>query len=164
MTDALLADTDIEEAFSAAYAHAVAAGAGYVVSQKNFDRDGVDLTIEAGGDVRPKLDVQLKSTINLADAGHAYKLPLKKRNYDLLRLPAQTPRILVVMHLPQAKSDWLKLSPSELVLKNCAFWVSLRNEPERDNTTSVTIEIPKAQQFDIDGLKALMARSRTGVI
>lgn len=164
MTDALLADTDIEEAFSAAYAHAVAAGAGYVVSQKTFDRDGVDLTIEAGGDVRPKLDIQLKSTINLTDAGDKFQFPLRKRNYDLLRIACQTPRILVVMHLPTTRGEWLGVTPSSLILRNCAFWLSLRNAPASDNATSVTVSLPKSQRFDIEGLQALMEQSRTGSV
>lgn len=165
MTDNLLADTDIEEALSAAYVHAVAAGAGYVVAQRNFDRDGVDLTIEAGGGFRPKIDLQLKATINLSGTpAGCFRYPCKKRNYDLLREETQTPRLLVVLHLPPTKEEWLTVNPSQLVLQNCAYWVSLRDAPENDNETSVTIDLPKANVFDVDALKALMAQSRTGRI
>lgn len=165
MSDGLLAVTDVEEAYSVAYVHAVAAGAGYVVSQKNFDRDGVDVTIEAGDHFRPKIDIQLKSTINLKlnDEG-IFKYPCRKRNYDLLRITTQTPRILVVLRLPEKIEDWLTVSPTELILRHCAHWVSLVGAPESDNATSVTVDLPEGNVFDIAGLKALMEQSRTGTI
>lgn len=165
MSDGLLAITDVEEAYSVAYVHAVAAGAGYVVSERNFDRDGVDVTVEAGGHFRPKIDIQLKSTINLTPNGEGiFKYPCKRRNYDLLRIPTQTPRILVVLRLPQKKEEWLTVSPDELILRHCAHWVSLLGAPESDNATSVTIDLPESNVFDIGGLRALMEQSRTGTI
>ncbi|TIP03861.1 MAG: DUF4365 domain-containing protein [Mesorhizobium sp.] len=160
--DTLLAETDIEEALSAAYAHAVAACAGYVVATKNFDRDGVDLTIEAGDSFRPKIDVQLKATINLEPTGDDFRYPCKQRNYDLLRIETQTPRILVVLKLPQNRGDWLTLTPENLILRNCAYWVSLVGFPPTDNETSTTINIPIKNSFDVASLKELMQRSRTG--
>jgi hypothetical protein len=63
--DRLLETTDREEALSRAYLHAVAAGAGYAVATSDFDRDGIDCEIKAGGRMRPSLGVQLKATINL---------------------------------------------------------------------------------------------------
>ena len=56
---------DQEEALSRVYARAVAARAGYVTADYDMDRDGVDLRIQAGGAMRPALDLQLKATINL---------------------------------------------------------------------------------------------------
>ena len=49
MTDALMAATDRQEALSRAYVAAVAAGAGYITASMDFDRDGVDVQIRAGG-------------------------------------------------------------------------------------------------------------------
>lgn len=68
MTDNLLTGTDREEALSRAYVQAVAAGAGYVVATMDFDRDGVDVEIKAGGAMRPSIGLQLKATTNLSDA------------------------------------------------------------------------------------------------
>jgi hypothetical protein len=90
MTDGLLADTDREEALSRAYVQAVAAGAGYVVGTMDFDRDGVDVEIKAGGAMRPSIGLQLKATVNLGGATDGvFRYPLKRRNYDLLRIPTQ---------------------------------------------------------------------------
>ena len=63
--DALLGSRDLEERLSMAYAHAVAARAGYIPAVYDLDRDGIDLRIQAGGAMRPALDLQLKATINL---------------------------------------------------------------------------------------------------
>ena len=102
MTDVLLSTTDREEALSRAYVQTIAAGAGYVVGDMDFDRDGVDITVKAGGGMRPCLDIQLKATINLGSVhAGAFRYALKRRNYDLLRIPTQTPRILVLLDLPR---------------------------------------------------------------
>ena len=65
MTDALLTTSDREEVLSCVYVRAIAARAGYTTSTRSLDRDGVDLQIQAGGAMRPALDVQLKATVNL---------------------------------------------------------------------------------------------------
>ena len=67
MTDNLLTKSDRQEALSRAYAHAVAAQAGYVTAVYESDRDGVDLRIQASGVMRPALELQLKATINLGN-------------------------------------------------------------------------------------------------
>lgn len=92
---------DQKAALSVVYAKAVAARAGYVTSVPDLDRDGVDLRIEAGGAMRPALDLQLKATARLGvPAFGSLTFALKRRNYDLLRVDTQTPRILVVLVLP----------------------------------------------------------------
>ena len=165
MTDGLLADTDREEALSLAYIHAIAAGAGYVVATMNFDRDGVDIEIKAGGAMRPTLGLQLKATINLGDTiDGVFRFPLKRRNYDLLRIPTQVPRLLVVLDLPKDKEEWLRVTAEQLTLKRCAFWSSLAGFPDTENNDSITISISDDHRFDVQNLRALMVQSRTGAI
>ena len=111
MSDKLLADTDSEEALSRAYIQAIAAGAGYVVATMDFDRDGVDVEIKAGGAMRPALDLQLKATINLGATNNGvFRFPLKVRNYNLLRISTQVPRLLVVLDLPKNPDEWLRVT------------------------------------------------------
>jgi hypothetical protein len=163
--DALLSDNDVAEAISAAYAHAIAAASGYVVALRHFDRDGIDITFEAGDAMRPKIDAQLKATINLgAPVNGAFRYPCPKRNYDLLRVATQTPRILIVLDLPPDRHDWLATSEDQLVLRRVAYWTSLRDAAESDNSTSVTIDIPVENRFDVTELGRLMTMSRTGRI
>jgi hypothetical protein len=165
MTDALLTSADREEALSRAYVAAVTAGAGYVTGLMDFDRDGVDVQISAGGLMRPSLQIQLKATINLGEPVEGeFRFPLKIRNYNLLREPTMIPRILVVLELPKVPTDWLSVSSEQLVMRRCAFWMSLLGSPEVENKESVTIRIGAHKRFDVDGLSALMARARTGVV
>ena len=167
MTDHILYATHKEEALSRAYVEAVAASAGYTTAVRNLDVDGVDLQINAGGLMRPCLDLQLKATINLGVASDGqYRYPLKRRNYDLLRLPTVVPRILVLLSLPPDESQWMSVTPEELVIRKCAYWVSLQGYRETDNTTSVTITVPEQNRFDVAALQRLMdgARNRNGAV
>lgn len=159
--DALLTTADKEDALSRAYAHAVAARAGYTTAWLDFDRDGVDLQINAGGPMRPSLGVQLKATINLGSPHNGYfRFPLKINNYESLRRDTQVPRVLVVLDLPRDQSQWMTITPDELVLRRSAYWMSLRGYGESANQTSVTVYIPENQLFDVDGLRRLMEQSR----
>jgi Domain of unknown function (DUF4365) len=163
--DALLSSTDREEAISRAYVAAVTAGAGYVMASMDFDRDGVDIGIRAGGDFRPSIDAQLKATINLGSAENGiFRFPLKRRNYDLLRIETMSPRILVVVDLPRDEAEWLIVTPEQLVLRRCAYWASLNGLPETQNTDTVTVSIEDKNRFDVEGLRGLMVRARTGAI
>ena len=147
------------------YALAVAARAGYLTADYDFDRDGVDLRIQAGGSMRPALDLQLKATINLPDPLHGHvRFPLPRRNYDLLIAETQTPRLLLVLDLPRDEDDWMSMTPESLILRRRAYWLSLKGGPETANTTSITVEIPETNLFSSDSLQVLMERSRTGSI
>ena len=105
--DDLLTSNDRAERLSLAYVQAVAAGAGYTTATPSLDRDGVELTVHGGGNMRPSLDIQLKATktLGLPRDGH-FQFPLKARNYNLLRLETITPRLLVVLDLPDNELDW----------------------------------------------------------
>ena len=163
MPDTLLTIPDQEEAMSRAYAHAIAAGAGYVTADYSIDRDGVDLRIQAGGLMRPALELQLKATINLGMANDGfYHFPLAIRNYNLLRIETQTPRLLLVLDLPREQDQWMMVTTEELVLRRRAYWLNLRGYGATPNHDSVTVSIPAGNVFNVDNLHSLMEQSRTG--
>ena len=166
MTDSLLTSPDREEALSRAYAHAVAAQAGYITAVYDQDRDGVDIRIQAGGAMRPALELQLKATVNLggADDEGYFDYPLKIRNYNLLCIPTQTPRLLVVLDLPKEEDQWMSITSDELVLRRRAYWLNLRGYEESNNQTSVTVRIPETNVFNVENLHDLMKQSRSGRI
>lgn len=161
-TDALLADADREEALSRAYVRAVAGFAGYTISEEDFDRDGIDLRIHAGGVLSPSIGLQLKATVNLGsvhpDGCYRYDLPVK--NYDRLVGPFQVPRYLVVLALPTGEADWLTVSDSESIMRRCAFWLSLSGMSESRNRASVRVSIPAINRFDPSSLRQLLDQSR----
>ena len=164
MNDAILAPADREEALSRAYVAAVAAGAGYTLAEQNFDRDGVDFQVRAGGVMRPSLDIQLKATVRLGQGGDdELRYPLRRRNYDLLRQETLVPRILVVLDLPRDEEQWISISAEELVMRRCAYWADIAGSPETTNRETVTVTIKKQNRFDVESLKDLMDRARKGV-
>ncbi len=163
-TDALLTDADREEALSRAYVRAVAGFAGYTVSEEDFDRDGIDMGVHAGGDLSPAIALQLKATTRLGalHPDNSYRYPAPIENYRELIRPSQVPRYLVVLALPADKAHWLTVSADELVMRRCAYWVSLFGAPESGNRASVTVRIPANNRLDHYALQELLERSRRG--
>ncbi len=145
-----------------AYAHAVAAQAGYVTAVYGVDRDGIDLRIQGGGHMRPALELQLKATMNLGNpTDGAFRFPLPSRNHNLLCIAAQTPRLLVVLDLPRDPDRWMTVTDDELVMRNRAYWANLYGRDETDNERTITIPIPVQNVFDVPNLQALVEQSST---
>ena len=165
MTDALLTTQDIEERLSVAYVLAITARAGYTTAVRDLDRDGIDLSIQAGGSMRPALDLQLKATINLGvPRDGAFGFRLAARNHNLLCIPTQTPRLLVVLDLPRDRGQWMTVTQEELILRRRAYWVSLLGQNETENADSITVSIPEHQLLNVTSLQDLMEKSRSGRI
>ena len=163
ITDTLLTPADQKAELSLVYAQAVAARAGCATSIPTPDRDSIDLSIQAGGAMRPALDLQLKATTTLSTGGRlSFDLP--RRNYDHLRIETQTPRLLLVLQLPRDEEQWMTISAQELTLRGCAYWLSLRGFEESANRRTVTVSIPTANVFDVQALQQLMEQSRKGRI
>jgi hypothetical protein len=107
------------------------------------------------------LDLQIKSTTrsNVTDTEVVYDLEVK--NYDDLRESGDNcPRILVLLVLPEDEAQWLSQSPEELVLRHCAYWLSLEGFPATASTSMVRIEIPRVNVFSVDALRQMMAGLR----
>lgn len=166
MTDALLTQTDREEALSRVYARAVAAAAGYAISEYDFDRDGIDLSIHAGGRMRPTIESAGKGNCQPQSTNWRVLSVSSERSqlYNLLRIPTYTPRLLVVLDLPKVEDRWITITSDELILRRSAYWLNLNGCEETDNQASVTVMIPENNLFDLDGLRSLMEQSRRGNI
>lgn len=166
MTGALLSEPNKKESLSRVYMKALAAQAGYLTSKPEPDLDSIDLRIQAGGRFRPALDLQLKATTKFPENGDSslrYRLPIK--NYHDLHVKTQTPRLLVVMELPEDESQWITVTDEELVLRRRAFWLSLQHDHEDvTDQKTVTIYIPKNNVLNVETLQDLMEQSRIGKI
>ena len=165
MSESLLTTADQKEALSIVYVKALAVRAGYVTAQLDFDRDGIDMEIHAGGQMRPAIGIQLKATTNLGNAENGcFTFPLKVRNYESLRSETQTPRLLVVLDLPKDENQWMTVNVDELVLRRCVYWINLRGYGETTNQYSVTVKIPEENVLNVESLCTLMDQSRRGRI
>lgn len=152
-----------KEQFSCAYIHAVVACAALAWSMPSVDDDSVDLTLHhkgSGGTVRsPRLDLQLKCKAAPTPTEPEFSHSIKLKNYDDLRDPAvQVPRILVVVLVPDDLGDWLVHSEQQLVLRRCAYWLSLRGFPSSANATGQTVTMKKQQVFNVRSVRDIMGR------
>jgi len=165
-----LSTQNIEAELSYAYVHAVAshAGVGCKVAGRHDDNTGVDALLTGwgpfpNGGYREEVDlkIQLKATIKppgRVNDCFSYSLSGIARYDDLRTETVATPRILVVLFLPDDRNDWLTHDEDALQLRQCAYWVSLRGAPPSANRTAQTVYLPKAQRFDPQGLQDLLAR------
>jgi len=147
-----------QEQFSKAFILALASLAGCSVAEPKPDDDSIDWTLSCRlAPRRPKLDLQVKSTSDGTGTEAAIHYPLNRKNYDeLIVADLLTPRLLVLVVVPPDPLAWLTASPEALVLRHCAYWVSLRGLPATDNETSVTVQVPRANLFDVSALTGLM--------
>jgi len=162
-----LSNNDIEAELSYAYLHAVAsrAGVGCKIGSRHDDNAGIDAELTGWGPFtgyREEIDikVQLKATVRPkaeSQAGYwTYSLAGIHRYNDLRSETISTPRILVVLFLPENAAEWLSLDDNALTLRECAYWVSLRGAKQSSNISAQTVFIPKHQRFDPNGLHNLM--------
>lgn len=145
----------------------MAAAAGYATSKPSVDDDSVDWQIAATGGQgttrSPRLEIQLKCRTELDVLDDEFRLPLEVKNFnDLAPTNVMVPRILVLVMVPTNVSEWLSLDDMSLVLRNCAYWVSLRGREPSDNTHTETVGIPRSQRFDVDALREMMGRISVG--
>lgn len=157
-------DSRRKERLSLAFVRAIAARAGYELIESEIDIDSIDGTLKCTCGKRPQIDFQAKATSQdvVRDRHVVFELSIK--NYDDLRADTVVPRILIVYVLPENSDDWLSSNEDALQLRKCAYWISLRGEPESENSTSVTVNLPRAQTFDCRQLEHLMSRAERSPI
>lgn len=162
--------TTQKEEFSYAYISALASVAGYSfqIAPRPLDLVGVDVTITGlvspSSRRRTRLDLQLKCTSQDLLDNESIRYPLEIKNYNELRNtnPDDDPLLLVVVLVPEKVEHWLQQTETELCLKRCAYWVSLRGQASSTNQTNVTVYLPRQNVFSVDALKTLMQRIAAG--
>lgn len=149
-----------QERFGDAFLMAIASAAGCTLAKPETDDDSVDWTLSCRLPRRPKIDVQMKTTSAVefgSDPTVSY--PLKKKNYvELTLTDLVVPRILVLVTVPGSIEQWLSLIPEQLVLRRAAYWISLAGYPPRNNTTSVTVDIPRENLLTPGAIERMMQK------
>ena len=168
-----ITEEHVKENLSRAYVEAVIARAGFSYAESKNDY-GIDGTIkEVIYNKRRKqytdsgfnLDFQLKATVNAEVRGCEIVYDLRVKNYiDLIDEEIGTPRILILYSLPDISTKWLENSPDSLIMRNGAWWVSLRGQPDVDNKESVRIKIPLRNFLSVEELKRIMQCVKEGGI
>lgn len=162
----LLDHSDRQDLYSVAYVRSIVAAAGFNFSKSELDRNSDDLHIEqlqkdGFSPTYGRLIVQVKCTFaHTIESDGCIHYPLPVRNYDHLRAEKIEPRILVVVLVPRPDSNphepWIECTDNHTILRYKAYWKSLIGEPEKSNTSSVTVKIPQTNIFDIDAVLFLM--------
>jgi hypothetical protein len=156
-----------QEALARAYVQAIAACCGLGCSARDFDY-GIDITlhdiqhrarryVESGF----KLDIQAKSTILANRTATEVLYDIDVKNYDDLRDPfVGCPRVLVVLVLPEDEAEWLHQDQSQLLIRSCAYWLSLKGFPPTKNRKTVRISLPVDNVLSVAAMTGLMTRVR----
>jgi hypothetical protein len=85
------------------------------------------------------------------------------RTYNVLRLQhVCPPRILVLLLLPEDKNLCLTQSVEELVLRKCAYWISLGGAAATTNEVSIRLHIPRQNGFSPAALLRLLDEAQRG--
>ena len=152
-----------KEDFSEAYVRSVTAAAGCRLDNVTRDYDGIDAYVvrylDEGTVPDAALRLQLKSThaVTWYEDEFAYALPI--RNYNKLRVRrSNAPALLVVVVVPDDPNDWTQQDEDSLHLLRAGYWVNLLGEPEKPNTTSITIRVPRTNLLTVEGLDGIMSR------
>lgn len=152
-----------KEEFSYAYIYAVVSAAGYScqIASRPMDIGGIDIIISGEEQeyslYPPRLEVQVKSTSTAVIDDEFIRYPLKLKNYNELRKPKTlVPKILVIILIPDNPGEWVNQSEEELCLRRCGYWLSLKGQPETQNTESVTVYLPRQQLFTVSAVKNIM--------
>lgn len=91
--------------------------------------------------------------------------PLNIRNYNHLRRDDSSPRILVVVLVPNPFTGgeiWIEQVDDHSIFRYQAYWISLMGREPTANTDSITVLIPDSQIFDIDAVSHLIAQVAEG--
>jgi hypothetical protein len=154
-----------QQSLCRAYIHAIAGRCGLGCSFREFDY-GIDLTVHSirrRGDRYCEsgfnIDIQAKSSASVMDSSSHVLFDLEVKYYDDLRdATAGCPRILVLLVLPEEETAWTEQTVDHLLLRRCAFWMSLKGMAGTTNTATIRIPIPRTNVFSVEALNQLMKK------
>jgi len=134
------------------------------VEPRSVDVDSIDGTAiytgELGGVFSPQVGFQLKCTAashtQLASSEVTIALPVKNYN-ELIITNSTVPRILIVVLVPEAITEWITQDEEQFRMRRCAYWASLEGREQTQNRWTKTVKIPKTQAFTVDQLRQLLS-------
>jgi hypothetical protein len=164
-----LSENNVMAELSYAYLHAIASHAhfGCAPTDRNNDAIAIDAFISVRERLSRqsrwtdfKIEVQLKATTRVPEGQHPFfSFPMPVHQYDKLRdTRALANKLLVILLLPEQTGEWLKWTMDELLLRRCAYWVSLRGAPAVSSVSTTNVRISRANVLSVDRLRELATR------
>ena len=109
------------------------------------------------GSLGAQKSMQMKTWTGDDGTTDPIRYPLDRKNYDdLIKANVLNPRILVLVTVPNKVEAWMEMSPDQLILRRCGYWVSLAGLPESENLESVTVSVSRANLLTAEALQRLM--------
>lgn len=160
--------THRQDDFSGAYLRAVCAITGCAIEKTSLDNDKVDYIVSSRlrGSVKskPKIDIQAKCELRGLETSDPIPFVMDIETYNNLRDPlVSNPRILVVLFAPKQIEVWATQTDDQLVLRHCAYWISLKGARESDNSTSQTVYLEQRNKFTPEALRMMMQKTCDGL-
>lgn len=148
--------------FGEMWLEAVAASCG--VSHMNagkldLEKADVLLTLlgEETGTYNPSVKVQVKTTHDLSQIDDdTLTFDLDVQTYDVLRRTNHATRRILVVFEVGPEGDRTRLLPDGTLLVGRGAWVSLEEQPETTNTTTLAVKLPVANTIDETGLRRML--------
>lgn len=158
-----MVDTRRKEELAKSYLNALCAVKGISMEIQMHDDDSLDVMLKKiviRSDTKKynaQISVQLKSSSsNYTEHETYYSYPLPKKNFDELRLPATAKAFLFVLILPAEEKDWIGQSISELIMRQCMYWLDLKGMPDSPNSTNVTVHLPRTNVVSPETLDRIL--------
>ena len=90
---------------------------------------------------------------------------LEAKAYEDLRDPnVRSPRILVLVVVPGDEVQWLGQSDDHLLIRHCAYWLSLVGRPPTTAKKTVRVAVPRANVFSVPALQGIVQRVQRGEV
>jgi hypothetical protein len=161
---------DIQAQLSYSYFHAVVARVGGEVmpAPRLVDNMGLDVILKIKGrfSKRPiktdfTIGAQLKSTsrdISILENGLIPFSKLNRNTYDMFRSHDRPhPYLMILFCLPKDKKQWLEVTPDNMILRKCTYWVDLY-KASASRAKSPTIYFPVKNLFTNDQFENIILR------
>jgi hypothetical protein len=62
--------------------------------------------------------------------------------------------------MPADEAAWTDQDEDRLLLRYCAYWLSLKGMPPTQNTATIRVAIPRTNVFSVSALTSLMEKVR----
>jgi hypothetical protein len=163
--------TAIQSNLGFSYLHAIVSrvGGSCAGTPPTADNMGIDVSLTFQGEFSPKpvyrtisINGQLKTTRQvLRESKGRISYSLDSKQYNKYIQPSRVDFLLLLFVLPEDSEKWLELTPQELILRKCCYWTSLKGAPPSAGA-NVTVYFLEKNLFDVDQLRAILAKLSTG--
>lgn len=163
---------DVKEMLSHSYLSSIASyiGAAFIPMPRTMDNDGADASIrmpmgrmEGVRNPNPALDVQMKATSTPGfDREMRYlNFDIGTGNYQRMHNADRSPPIiLMVLVLPEDKSEWLKVEDEKQTQTRYMLWYNVADCTEKiNNKKTIRLKIPLNNRVNADSLSYLLKKS-----